>query len=78
MLLIQARFGSLTDFSRPRISFARLAKHYHLAISTVWKVINNFIKNGYRVLDRRCFNHRTRRIIGSPEFEEFLVSKETL
>ena len=78
LLLIQTRFGSLTDFSRPRISFGKIARHYHMATSSVHKVIKNFILNGYRVLDRRCFNHRSRRVIGSPEFEEFLISKETL
>ena len=78
LLLIQIRFGSLTDFSRPQLSFAKLTRRFSVSASTAWYVINSFVKNGYRIIDRRCFNHRMRRVIGSPELEEWLVCKDTL
>ena len=49
-----------------------------MSSSTACYVINSFLKNGGRIIDRRCFNHRMRRVIGSPELEKWLVDKSTL
>ena len=46
--------------------------------STAWYVISSFLKNEGRIIDRRCFNHRVPRVIGSPELEKWLLSKDTL
>ena len=78
LLLVRARFGSLTDFSRPQLSFAALTRLFSVSNSTVCYVINSFLKNGHRIIDRRCFNHRMRRVIGSPELEAWLICKDTL
>ena len=77
-MLIKARYGSLTDFSTPQLSFQQISRLHNIRVSTVWNVVNSFLKNGCRIIDRRCFNHRTRRVIGTPELEEFLLKKSTL
>ena len=68
----------MTDFSRPQLSYTALTRRFSISVSTVCYVINSFLKNGHRIIDRRCFNHRTRRVIGSPELEKWLICKSTL
>ena len=47
--------------------------------STVQSIIRSFIRDGHRIVDRRAFNHRIRRLIGgSEEFEAWLLDKDTL
>ena len=69
-LIIKARFGSFSDFSRPKLTYSNIARAFHLPPSTVQYIIKSFIRDGHRIIDRRAFNCKTRRFIGgSAEFE---------
>jgi transposase-like protein len=75
LYIVQLRFNSLKDFTKPWMTFYKIGKLLKIDHSVVARVVYRFIRNDYQVRDKRKESHG---IYVSPDLVQYLIDPKVL
>ena len=76
--MVMMRFGSITDFTHPKLSYSKIAKRMFRQPNTVHYAIKNFVKESQVIDHRRNNGKHVQYQIVRHQLHDYILDRNTL